>query len=122
MAGGTGSGLRMNEAEISRIIGGRTYLESLKATLNKLRLDPNAGLSIPPAQREQIRKLIQAVSNRTQKKLGIASRAYEQLAVAKTVEKQRKIVNKARREIWSITNKGTGSINEVDDIFKQVPK
>ena len=33
MAGGQGNGLRMNEAEISRIVGGRTNWESFKAKL-----------------------------------------------------------------------------------------
>jgi hypothetical protein len=57
MAGGQGSGLRMNEAEISRVIGGRTNLESIKAALNKWQTDPSKGLSITPAQRQQIRAL-----------------------------------------------------------------
>ncbi len=35
MAGGQGSGLRMNEAEIPRVVGGRSNFESLKAALNK---------------------------------------------------------------------------------------
>jgi hypothetical protein len=34
IAGGQGSGLRMNEAEIARSVGGRSHLEDLKAALN----------------------------------------------------------------------------------------
>ena len=46
MAGGQGSGLRMNEAEISRIVGGRSKWESLKASMNQWSLDPSKALSI----------------------------------------------------------------------------
>src|ERR1051326_230465 len=53
MAGGAGSGLRMNEAEISRVVGGRSNLESLKAALNKWSLNPSQALSNTAAQRSE---------------------------------------------------------------------
>jgi hypothetical protein len=56
MAGGQGSGLRMNEAEISRIIGGRTAWEDLRARLNYWAANPQEA-QIPPEQRAAIVRL-----------------------------------------------------------------
>lgn len=68
MAGGQGSGLRMNEAEIQRIVGGRSKWESLKAAANKWQADPSKALSITPAQRGQIQALVKTVASRLQQK------------------------------------------------------
>lgn len=62
-AGGAGSGLRMNEAEISRILGGRTAWETLQATLNKYSADPTH-VQIPEAQRAQMQQIVQAAQQK----------------------------------------------------------
>ena len=49
MAGGQESGLRTNEAEISRVIRDRRNYEALKAALNRWSLDPTKALSVTPA-------------------------------------------------------------------------
>lgn len=69
-AGGTGSGLRMNEAEISRILGGRTVWEGLQASANKWSTDPNHP-AIPEAQRAQMVQILQAATQKGQTKQAI---------------------------------------------------
>lgn len=99
MAGGMGSGLRMNEAEISRIVGGRSKWESLQATLNQWKTDPSKAVSITDPQREQIRGLIDAMNGRIQKRLKVGHDAAEKLVDAKTVEEHRKILNDAEEQL-----------------------
>lgn len=105
MAGGSGSGLRMNEAEISRVLGGRTAYEDLKAKLNKFSLDPSKGLSITDAQRGQIRALIGDMNTRIQKKAGALNEARQSLIDADTVEDQRKVMAKLKA---TLSDTGTG--------------
>lgn len=95
MAGGQGSGLRMNEAEISRIVGGRSHFESLKAALNKWQTDPSKALSITDAQRAQIRSLMVQVQARSRAKLAQLNKAENDLIEAPDVESQRRIANQA---------------------------
>jgi hypothetical protein len=64
MSGGQGSGLRMNEAEISRIVGGRSAWETLKANIQHWSTDPKAARSITTATDAQIRQLVQAVQGK----------------------------------------------------------
>src|SRR5207253_2582938 len=91
MAGGQGSGLRMNEAEISRIVGGRTNFESLKAALNKWQTDPSKGLSITPAQRDQIRRLIQTRKVRLSQMQSAIDEESSNLAASEDPAEHRKI-------------------------------
>lgn len=92
MAGGQGSGLRMNEAEIARIVGGRTAYESLKATLNKYSLDPSKGLSVTDAQREQIKALVGTMRDRIASKASALNEARQALIDADSVEEQRRVM------------------------------
>jgi hypothetical protein len=85
MAGGQGSGLRMNEAEISRIVGGRTGWEDIKAKVNKWWADggpsnPNVGFALTGPQREQVRDLMNVVSTRLASKQSLLASAGQALA------------------------------------------
>jgi len=85
MAGGQGSGLRMNEAEISRIVGGRTGWEDIKAKVNKWVADggpsnPNVGFALTGPQREQVRNLMNVVSTRLASKQSLLASAGQALA------------------------------------------
>ena len=80
MAGGAGSGLRMNEAEISRIVGGRSNYESLKAAANKWQSDPTKALSITASQRQQIKALMTVVYSKLQ-----GSRPYSMMLVRRLI-------------------------------------
>jgi hypothetical protein len=102
MAGGQGSGLRMNEAEISRIVGGRTNWESLKAAANKWQLDPSKGLSVTPTQRQQIRSLVGVVYGKLQNKQAIIDAGHEALINAQSVDEQRRIVVDTKKKLSAI--------------------
>lgn len=91
MAGGQGSGLRMNEAEISRIVGGRSKLESLRATLNQYQLDPSKALSVTPEQRKQMRMLAAGVMQENTRRQTVLNQAAQQLIGAKDVNEHRSI-------------------------------
>jgi hypothetical protein len=102
MAGGTGSGLRMNEAEISRIVGGRSNFESLKAALNKWQLDPNKALSITPDQRQQMRALVGAVNERNKRSLAAINAARYALIDANDVDTHRRILADVEKQLQQI--------------------
>jgi hypothetical protein len=106
MAGGQGSGLRMNEAEISRVIGGRTNFESLKAALNKWQLDPSKGLSITDPQREQIRALMAEVNNKLVAKQNALNEARQGLVESNDPDEHKRIVVNARTKMNQIDQGG----------------
>jgi hypothetical protein len=102
MAGGQGSGLRMNEAEISRIVGGRSQWEALKATLNKWAVDPSKANSITPAQRQQMNALIDAVDGKLNQKRQVIEGANQELINAGDVEGHRRVVANVRKKLADI--------------------
>lgn len=104
MAGGQGSGLRMNEAEISRIIGGRTNLEALKAALNKWQLDPSKGLSVTEAQRAQINALIGTVDQKLQQKMSLIERGRNELLTSDDPNQHRRVVSGVHTGLLGIDN------------------
>ena len=109
MAGGAGSGLRMNEAEIARIVGGRSKWESLKADINKWSLDPKKANSITPEQRSQIRSLVDAVGKKLEKKRAFIEDAQQNLSGSEDVMAHRKIVAETRKKILDVDTGGGGS-------------
>lgn len=108
MAGGSGSGLRMTEAEISRVVGGRSHLESLKAALNKWQTDPTQALSITDAQRQQVRGLIEVMRTRIGNKVQSINDAAEELIDAPDVESHRRVLSRVKNEL-SVVEGGGGS-------------
>lgn len=102
MAGGQGSGLRMNEAEISRIVGGRSHWESLKAAVNKWQADPSKALSITTDQRQQIRSLMQTVQQKLTQKVNAINDARQALVDTQDPIKQRQIVVDANKKLNDI--------------------
>ena len=101
MAGGQGSGLRMNEAEISRIVGGRSNWEAIQAALNKWKPNDKA-LSITDSQREQMQKLVSVVADRVQQKQQILSEAGDELVNAGSVSDHRQVVADTRRKLAAV--------------------
>ena len=99
MAGGAGSGLRMNDAEISRIVGGRSAWEDLKARLNKWSVDPSQALSVTDDQHKQMRALVSEVQRKAQEKLGILNQAGQDLIDAPDVETHRRVLQGARQSL-----------------------
>ena len=102
MSGGQGSGLRMNEAEISRIVGGRSNWESLKAAVNKWSLDPKEALSITPEQRQEIRALAKTVQDKLVAKEKIIDDARNQLIDADDPKEHRRIVADTKKKLDEI--------------------
>ena len=108
MAGGQGSGLRMNEAEISRIVGGRTNWESLKAAVNKWQTDPSKGLSITDSQRAQIKSLIQKTGDKITEKQKVIDDAHQGLLESDDPKEHRTILADTHRKLDSIDS-GSGA-------------
>ncbi len=106
MAGGAGSGLRMNEAEIARIVGGRSQWESLKAHINQWSLDPSKANSITPEQRQQIHALVDIVHKKLIQKQQILDNARGALIEADDPKEHRTIVQEARRNLSRIDEGG----------------
>ena len=102
MSGGQGSGLRMNEAEISRIVGGRSAWENLKAQMQHWSTDPNSARSITPEQDKQIRALVSAVQTKIAAKMQAIEAADDALLDAEDIKSQRKITADLRKQLDAI--------------------
>lgn len=112
MAGGAGSGLRMNEAEISRIVGGRSVWESLKANMQRWSTDPNAARSITPDQQKQIHALVDAVNVKLQKKQQSLDQAREKLLDSDDPKEHRRIVTDAHHALTQVDEAAPGAEGE----------
>lgn len=102
MAGGAGSGLRMNEAEIARIVGGRSKWESLQASINQWKTDPSKANSITPDQRQQIRALVTEVDNKLKAKQSALDEARQGLINSDDPAEHKRIVVNARNKMSAI--------------------
>lgn len=92
MVGGQGSGLRMNEAEISRIVGGRSHWQDLQAAVQKWSLDPSKANSITDEQRKEIHALMDVVDKKLTRKQDVVNQANDSLRNAQSPEEHRKVV------------------------------
>jgi hypothetical protein len=120
MAGGQGSGMRMNEAEISRIVGGRSNWQSLQAAVNKWQLDPSQALSITPAQRAQMNALIGTVNQKLQAKKQIVDQAQQDLVGTDDIKQHRQIVVNARRSVSGVDQGAGQPSGQVPPAVQQV--
>jgi len=98
MAGGQGSGLRMNEAEISRIVGGRTVWENLKSKVSAYSTNPSEP-SLTTAQRAQIQSLIGEVRKRSADRLAMINDANASLLGATSPDEHRRIIGDVRQQL-----------------------
>jgi hypothetical protein len=112
MAGGAGSGLRMNEAEISRVVGGRSKWQSLEASINQWSLDPAKANSITPDQRKQIRDLTEAVNAKLQQKQQALDDARQKLLDSDDPKEHRKIVTDAHHSLTQVDQAPPGGGNQ----------
>jgi hypothetical protein len=108
MAGGAGSGVRQNEAELARIVGGRTNWESLKAKVNAWQLNPNKGFALTPAQREQTRALFGTVKDRVSRKMQAIDAANQQLIDTDDPKEHRRIYQQLTKTLGDIDTAKTG--------------
>lgn len=121
MAGGRDSGLRMTEAEIVRIVGGRSAWESLKASANKWNLDPAAANSITDAQRKQIRALVSTVETKLQAKQQILQESRDALINTDDPKEHRRIVVRAKQQINDV-DEGKATIIKAKADQNQPPR
>lgn len=119
-AGGAGSGLRMNEAEIARILGGRTVWETLKASANKWSTDPNHP-AIPEAQRSQMVQILQAASQKGTLKSGILQWADQALVNTDDPKEQRQTVATARKLMNAVDEGKRVQRNKTTGEFRVAP-
>lgn len=100
-AGGTGSGLRMNEAEISRIVGGATKWTQLQTAVNKWSADPTHA-TFTPDQRKQMADILGAAQTKGLQKQQILEWADRQLVDAETVDQHRRAMAAARQMLDAV--------------------
>ena len=105
MAGGQGSGLRMNEAEISRIVGGRNNWESLKSKAMAWQTDPKQPFLITPEQRVQVKALVDAMDSKLQAKQDAIGKAQSDLVDAQDVQTHRRIYSNLQNKLLDVTPK-----------------
>ncbi len=99
MAGGQGSGLRMNEAEIARIVGGRSQWENLKANMQHWSTNPQDARSITPEQDAMIRKLVEVINDKVQRKMTILNDAGSKIVDIQDPKQQHKLIADTRRAL-----------------------
>lgn len=98
MAGGSGSGLRMNEAEIKRITGGRSSKQDLIAIGQKLA----SGQSITDDQRAQVVQILTAAKAKIEAKQTILQKAQHDLDGAESSTEHRRISSEAKDAVEKI--------------------
>jgi len=106
MAGGAGSGLRMNEAEIARIVGGRTQWENLKAKVSAWQTDPNKGFALTPDQRNQVNALFSAVRDRVGKKMSAIDEESQNLLNTDDPKEHRRLYQRLQKRLGDIDTGG----------------
>lgn len=92
MAGGQGSGLRMNEAEIARVVHGQSHWQDLQAAVNRWKLDPKTANSITSEQRKMIRDLAMAVKRKLVAKNDAINRARQGLLATDDPKEHRALI------------------------------
>jgi hypothetical protein len=83
MAGGQGSGVRINEAELNRTEGGRSNWESALAWLQKFNTDPQHAGSLTPSQLKQMDQILSLVEGKHNARNKALSDARNELVTAK---------------------------------------
>jgi len=107
MAGGQGSGLRMNEAEIARIVGGANNWQRIKSQVMAWQADPSQPFVFQPAQRQQIRDLFTTIKQRVTQKAQAIEEESQTLADSNDPKAHRQIYNRLQKRLLDIDT-GTG--------------
>ena len=103
-SGGVGSGLRMNEAEISRVVGGRSVWDALIAAANKVREGEG---TFSDEQRAEMHKIGEYIYDRSAAVTTVYSDAKDRMLADKgNSDKVRKDYNDAKRIANQIVRQG----------------
>jgi len=103
VAGGSGSGLRMNQAELDRIMGGATKWTQLQTALNKWSTDPQHA-TFTDEQRNQMRQIVGAIQSKVTAQQTILEDGEQKLIDAKDRTEQRQVVANTRKLIDAVNN------------------
>lgn len=101
MAGGLGSGLRMTDTEINRIINGRTPWETLKVKLAQWGAIDEKARQLSPEQIAVVKDLITEVTKRNQDRINTIQEAKYALNTAQSLDEQRMILADLHKELYS---------------------
>jgi hypothetical protein len=119
MAGGAGSGLRMTEAEMKRIVGGRSVWEDLTAAASRFSTNPQQS-PLTASQVVSIRKMAQAVTAKLAAKQEAINAARDVIGTSTNIVEHRNAVNNMRMKFQQIDNGGGGAARpSLKDIFSQ---
>jgi hypothetical protein len=103
-AGGQGSGLRMNEAEIQRIVGGRDVWDTLKSKINYLR---TKGGTFDDVQRAQLKQIATYIADRSSAISSVLDVTRENMLAGQSDESAvRKSYNDGKKVVSNIEEKG----------------
>lgn len=99
LVGGQGSGVRVNNAEIERTVGGKSKWQALEGAINQWNLDPTKAGTILPEQRKQIRALVQLVADKTNAKESAIRDARTRLTTSNDPMEHRKILTDVQQKV-----------------------
>jgi hypothetical protein len=117
MAGGAGSGLRMSDAEMKRIVGGRSVWEDLTAAASRFSTNPQQS-PLTASQVANMRKMAQAVTSKLAAKQEAINAARDVVGTSTNVIEHRNAINNMRMKFQAIDN-GGGARPSLKDIFSQ---
>lgn len=102
MAAGAGSGIRINESEIQRVLGARSTIENVRAMLMKVQ----SGETVTPEVRKQMNQLVALVKSKIDRKVEIVNKARQALAKSDSIASQRQIFADMNEKLGNIDTKG----------------
>lgn len=118
MAGGSGSGLRTNEAEMKRIVGGRSVWEDVMAAASRFSANPQQS-PLTSSQVANIRKMAQAVTSKLAAKQEAINAARDIIGTSTNVVDHRNAINNMKMKFQAIDGGGGAARPSLKDIFSQ---
>lgn len=118
MAGGAGSGLRTNEAEMKRIVGGRSVWEDVTAAASRFSANPQQS-PLTSSQVANIRKMAQAVTSKLAAKQEAINAARNVINTSTNVVDHRNAINNMKMKLQAIDGGGGEARPSLKDIFSQ---
>jgi len=103
MAGGAGSGIRINEAEIKRVLGARSTLDDVRAMLMKVQ----SGETVTENVRNQINQLVGLVKGKIDRKVEVINKYRQALAKSDSIESHRQLFADMNEQLGGIDTEGT---------------
>ena len=109
----------MNEAEIERIVGGRSAWQNLQAAIQHWSTNPDDARSITADQDKQIRALVGVVGQKITAKQKIIEDAESALLDAQSVEGHRRVLADMQNKLNAIDAGGEGGTSTANSQARQ---